>query len=168
MDEDYIARSAQLALLLEVSAYPKPGNVDRTHNFRDTSYEHFIASSVAVYPVLREAAVGDRGVGELVRMGVEESMLWQRGGNTHFGALLLLMPLAMAAGACERADLQTLKKKALEIMQNFKNFENSMGIKQDLLQLIPQKRYAINGLQKETTAHKPQNFQNEEMIMNEH
>ena len=36
MNEDYVARSAQLAMLLEVSAYPKPGNVDRTHDFRAT------------------------------------------------------------------------------------------------------------------------------------
>jgi triphosphoribosyl-dephospho-CoA synthase len=118
MNADNIARSAQLALLLEVSAYPKPGNVDRTHDFRNTSYEHFIASSVAVYPVLREAAVGDRGVGELIRAGVEESIAWQRGGNTHFGALLLLMPLTMAAGACERTDMQELKREADEIMRN--------------------------------------------------
>ncbi|NAT11148.1 hypothetical protein C4E22_06365 [ANME-1 cluster archaeon AG-394-G06] len=118
MNKDYIARSAQLALLLEVSAYPKPGNVDRTHDFADTRYEHFIASSVAVYPVLREAAVGEKGVGELISAGVEESMTWQRGGNTHFGALLLLMPLTMAAGACERSDMQELKSKADEIMRN--------------------------------------------------
>jgi triphosphoribosyl-dephospho-CoA synthase len=74
MNEDYIARSAQLALLLEVSAYPKHSNVDRTHDFTDTSYEHFIASSVALYPVLREAAVGEKGVGGLIIAGVEESM----------------------------------------------------------------------------------------------
>jgi triphosphoribosyl-dephospho-CoA synthase len=118
MNEDYIARSAQLALLLEVSAYPKPGNVDRTHNFADTSYEHFIASSVALYPVLREAAEGVLGVGGLIRAGVEESMAWQRGGNTHFGALLLLMPLTMAAGACEHSDMQEIRMKADELMRN--------------------------------------------------
>jgi len=122
MNEDDIARSAQLALLLEVSAYPKPGNVDRTHDFRDTSYEHFLASSVALYPVLREAAIRGQdekqGLGELVRRGVDESAAWQHGGNTHFGALLLLVPLAMAAGACERYELEELKRKATEIMRN--------------------------------------------------
>ncbi|RZN42893.1 MAG: triphosphoribosyl-dephospho-CoA synthase [Methanophagales archaeon ANME-1-THS] len=122
MDEDDVARSAQLALLLEVSAYPKPGNVDRTHDFRDTCYEHFLASSVAVYPILREAAArgsrSERGVGELIRRGVEESVAWQSGGNTHFGALLLLVPLAMAAGACERSNAAEIKRKATEIMQN--------------------------------------------------
>ena len=119
MDEDQVARSAQLALLLEVSAYPKPGNVDRTHDFIDTSYEHFLASSVAVYPVLREAAMRKgRGVGELIRKGVEESVKWQHGGNTHFGALLLLIPLAMAAGASDSCATPVLKYRASEIMQN--------------------------------------------------
>ena len=119
MDEDRVARSAQLALLLEVSAYPKPGNVDRTHDFVDTSYEHFLASSVAVYPVLREAAVRKgRGVGELIRKGVEESVKWQHGGNTHFGALLLLIPLAMAAGASDDCSTPVLRSKANDIMRN--------------------------------------------------
>jgi len=122
MNEDDVARSAQLALLLEVSAYPKPGNVDRTHDFIDTSYEHFLASSVAVYPVLREAAARgsgkEPGLGELIGRGVEESTAWQSGGNTHFGALLLLVPLTMAAGACERYDMEKIKRKATEIMLN--------------------------------------------------
>jgi triphosphoribosyl-dephospho-CoA synthase len=122
MNEDYVARSAQLALLLEVSAYPKPGNVSRTHDFVDTRYEHFLSSSVAVYPVLREAAARGRGkgegMGELVRRGVEESIEWQSGGNTHFGALLLLTPLAMAAGACESSDMGEIKRKAEGIMLN--------------------------------------------------
>ncbi|PXF50584.1 MAG: triphosphoribosyl-dephospho-CoA synthase [Candidatus Methanophagaceae archaeon] len=119
MDEDQVARSAQLALLLEVSAYPKPGNVDRTHDFIDTSYEQFLASSVAVYPVLREAAMRKgRGVGELIRKGVEESVKWQHGGNTHFGALLLLIPLAMAAGASDSCATPVLKYRASEIMRN--------------------------------------------------
>lgn len=122
MNEDEVARSAQLALLLEVSAYPKPGNVDRTHDFIDTSYEHFLASSVAVYPILRAAAArGSRkepGVGELIRRGVEETTAWQSGGNTHFGALLLLIHLTMAAGACERYDMEKIKRKATRIMRN--------------------------------------------------
>ena len=122
MNEDDVARSAQLALLMEVSAYPKPGNVDRTHDFSDTSYEHFLASSVALYPVLSEAAARGRskrtGVGELVRRGVEESVSWQRGGNTHFGALLLLIPLAMAAGACESYNADKIQRTATEIIRN--------------------------------------------------
>ncbi|PXF51301.1 MAG: fumarate hydratase [Candidatus Methanophagaceae archaeon] len=127
MNEDDVARSGQLALLLEVSAYPKPGNVSRTHDFAETSYEHFLASAVAVYPVLREAAArgfawkggGGVGVGELVRRAVEESVAWQSGGNTHFGALLLLVPLAVAAGSYKPdLDPGLLKRRAEEVVQN--------------------------------------------------
>lgn len=93
-----IARCAQLAMLLEVSASPKPGNVDRKHNYPDTCFEHFVASSVSAYPVLELAARSRSGIGSLIRSAVCESSAWQRGGNTHFGAFLLLIPLSMAAG----------------------------------------------------------------------
>lgn len=36
-DPDFIAGCAELAMLLEVSATPKPGNVDRTHDFEDVT-----------------------------------------------------------------------------------------------------------------------------------
>lgn len=93
-----IARCAQLAMLLEVSASPKPGNVDREHNYPDTFFEHFIASSVSVYPTIERAARSRSGIGALFRSAVCESSAWQQGGNTHFGAFLLLIPLSMAAG----------------------------------------------------------------------
>ena len=102
-----IARCAQLAMLLEVSASPKPGNVDREHNYPDTCFEHFVASSVSVYPVIELAARSRHGIGALIRNAVCESSAWQKGGNTHFGAFLLLIPLSMAAGelfsSCEKA-----------------------------------------------------------------
>ncbi|MEA1984719.1 MAG: triphosphoribosyl-dephospho-CoA synthase [Euryarchaeota archaeon] len=94
----YIARCAQLAMVLEVSASPKPGNIDRCHDFEDTRYEHFLASATGVYPVIEAAAEHRCGVGALIRKAVHESVLWQKGGNTHFGAFLLLIPLSMAAG----------------------------------------------------------------------
>lgn len=97
-----IARCAQLAMLLEVSASPKPGNVDREHNYPDTCFEHFVASSVAVYPVLELAAKNTGRIGLLLRSAVYESSSWQQGGNTHFGAFLLLIPLSMAAGELSR------------------------------------------------------------------
>jgi triphosphoribosyl-dephospho-CoA synthase len=93
-----IARCAQLAMLLEVSASPKPGNVDREHDYPDTCFEHFIASSVSAYPILELAARSRNGIGSLIRSAVCESSTWQRGGNTHFGAFLLLIPLSIAAG----------------------------------------------------------------------
>jgi triphosphoribosyl-dephospho-CoA synthase len=100
-DPSHIARCAQLAMILEVSATPKPGNIDRDHNYTDTRFEHFLASAVGVYPVLEKAACSNSGVGALIHEAVAESGKWQKGGNTHFGAFLLLIPLVMAAGKCE-------------------------------------------------------------------
>ncbi len=99
----YIARCIQLAMVMEVSAHPKPGNVDRTHDYEDTRFEHFLASAVSIYPVMENAANsksngGSPGVGSLIHSAVRESAKWQNGGNTHFGAFILLVPLAMAAG----------------------------------------------------------------------
>lgn len=104
MEPSLIARYAQLAMVLEVSATPKPGNVDRDHNYADTRFEHFLTSAVGMYPVLEKAANSSSGIGSLIREAVKESSLWQRGGNTHFGALILLIPLVMAAGRCENID----------------------------------------------------------------
>ncbi|HEY9207169.1 MAG TPA: triphosphoribosyl-dephospho-CoA synthase [Candidatus Methanoperedens sp.] len=114
MEPGHIARCAQLAMLLEVSATPKPGNIDRDHNYPDTRFEHFLASAVGVYPVLETAASSHSGVGSLIRQAVMESARWQRGGNTHFGAFILLIPLVMAAGECDaRACLKARVKKVV-------------------------------------------------------
>jgi triphosphoribosyl-dephospho-CoA synthase len=94
----YIARCAQLAMCLEVSASPKPGNIDRQDDYEDTRYEHFIASAVSIYPVIEEVSGREYGVGKAIKDAVTESIVWQKGGNTHFGAIILLVPLAMAAG----------------------------------------------------------------------
>ncbi|MHC1580300.1 MAG: triphosphoribosyl-dephospho-CoA synthase, partial [Methanopyraceae archaeon] len=55
-EADEIAASLTLGALLEVSGWPKPGNVHRTRDHDDTRFEHFLASAVAAYPVLRELA----------------------------------------------------------------------------------------------------------------
>lgn len=106
-DPSHIARCAQLAMILEVSATPKPGNIDRDHNYTDTRFEHFLASAVGVYPILEKAARSKSGVGAFIHEAVAESGKWQKGGNTHFGAFLLLIPLVMAAGRCtQKTSLQ--------------------------------------------------------------
>src|SRR5512136_1895288 len=114
-DPSHIARCAQLAMILEVSATPKPGNIDRDHNYTDTRFEHFLASAVGVYPILEKAARSDSGVGSLIREAVNESSRWQRGGNTHFGALVLLIPLVMAAGKSE--EKSCLRTKAEKVVR---------------------------------------------------
>ena len=108
---DIIGRLASLAALLEVSGYPKPGNVHRLRDFPDTKYEHFLASSVSLGSRIRELAEkgqiignGNRkweelGVGEIILASVKDMMVWQSGGNVHLGIILLFSPLAAAAGS---------------------------------------------------------------------
>ncbi len=115
MEPSQVARCAQLAMLLEVSATPKPGNIDRDHNYTDTRFEHFLASAVGVYPVLEKAARSQSKAGSLIREAVIESSRWQAGGNTHFGAFILLIPLVMAAGKCENR--RCLKAEVQQIVR---------------------------------------------------
>ena len=86
------AERAQLAMMLEVCAYPKPGNVDRCHDFPDTRLEHFLASTILARPALEEAEAGQGRIGEIIRHAVQQTSCHE-GGNTHFGAFILLIPL---------------------------------------------------------------------------
>ena len=97
-------------MLLEVSAYPKPGNVHRTQNFDQTRYEHFLSSSAALGSTYRWAAhrgaliskgtvdISNARLGKAILMGVQNMMQWQKGGNTSLGTILMLMPIAVSAG----------------------------------------------------------------------
>ncbi len=96
-----VATAGVLSLLLEVSGNPKAGNVDRTHDFSDMRFEHFLASASAVYPVFLECAKGRLSIGEGILKAVERSKRWQKGGNVHFGSFMLLVPLVK----CWREDL---------------------------------------------------------------
>lgn len=89
------AENAQLALLLEVTGTPKPGNVDRHRDHGDLRFEHFLAGAVGSLRGLR-LAEEEVPVGEAFETAVE-GMSDQRGGNTQFGCLLLLVPLVRAA-----------------------------------------------------------------------
>jgi len=123
-----------LAALLEVSAYPKPGNVHRTRDFPGTRYEHFLAGSVAMGEAMRglalrgyeaeEGAIGwhDIEVGKNALWAVNDSIGWQSGGNVNLGVVLLLAPLAAAAGATidegQRADVVKLREKLEKVLNS--------------------------------------------------
>jgi triphosphoribosyl-dephospho-CoA synthase len=94
------AENAELALLLEVSSTPKPGNVDREREYPDLRFEQFLAGAVGTREGFETAADGGP-VGEAFERTIT-GMSQQRGGNTQFGAILLLAPLVAAAG---RGDL---------------------------------------------------------------
>lgn len=108
---DHISRCAGIAALLEVSAYPKPGNVHRISDFQETTYEHFLASSVSIIPIIRDTAIKAHSIkkqnedwenlciGEKIYEATQEMLKWQHGGNVQLGIILLYIPIAAAAGA---------------------------------------------------------------------
>lgn len=91
------ADNAQLALLLEVSGTPKPGNVDRHRDLGELRFEQFMAGAVGAGDGLRRAETGE-SVGVAFEHAVA-GMAVQEGGNTQFGCLLLLVPLVAAAAS---------------------------------------------------------------------
>jgi triphosphoribosyl-dephospho-CoA synthase len=96
-----IAAAAQLACVLEASA-PKPGNVSPGRRFDDVRYEDFLASGCAIGAPLSLA--GERPLGTTILLAIEATARWTRS-NTNLGIVLLLAPLARAAGAVARREI---------------------------------------------------------------
>ena len=87
-----IAFAAGAACVLEADA-PKPGNVNRYHDFDDVTLEDFHLSGLAIGRSL--GCVASLGVGKTVLEAVRATRQWTNT-NTNLGILLLLAPLAMA------------------------------------------------------------------------
>jgi triphosphoribosyl-dephospho-CoA synthase len=124
-DAKNIARSLELAILLETSAH-KPGNVSVVTDFDHTSYEHFLASAVAATSSFESAARRgltavregrtSLGVGRSILECVEDISRWQHGGNTLLGTVILLSPMAIAAG-------MTMREKNFELSSFRRNLK---------------------------------------------
>jgi triphosphoribosyl-dephospho-CoA synthase len=122
-----IARCLELAILLEASA-PKPGNVSVTTNFEKTSYNHFLASAVAAASSFETAAqrgisvsqgkigFADVGVGRFIKKCMSGINAWQHGGNTLLGTVILLSPIAVAAGMTSKTDNLEILRKNLKLI----------------------------------------------------
>ena len=106
------AADAELALLLEVTGTPKPGNVDRHRDFEDLRFEQFAAGAVGAREGLARAARG-APIGEAFETAVA-GMSRQTGGNTQFGCLLLLVPLVAATpGPGEAACVERVRAETM-------------------------------------------------------
>lgn len=88
------AEDAQTALLLEAGTQ-KPGNVGPTRDFDDTTFHQFLAGAVGARRGFDTAQEGG-SVGDAFLRAVRGSSA-HTGGNTQFGALLLLVPLVAAS-----------------------------------------------------------------------
>jgi len=128
----HISRCLELAILLEATAH-KPGNVNSVSNFEKTRYEHFLASAVVTASSFEEAAT--RGIavskgriglsslelGGLIKSCIAEIDAWQKGGNTLLGTVILLSPIAIAAGmipAEESIDIACLRSNLKRIVES--------------------------------------------------
>lgn len=108
-----LAETAELSMLLEVSANIKPGNIDRFHDYEDTKFRHFLASAVLARDVFEK--VPQMTLGEAMYAAVDHTNGYS-GGNTHFGAFILLLPLIKGkgiAGACEAVRQTTVEDAVL-------------------------------------------------------
>jgi triphosphoribosyl-dephospho-CoA synthase len=129
-----IARAAQLAAVLEVSGYPKPGNVHRRADLKGTTFEQFMAGSIAIGPAIQEVAergfragegeieLSDICLGAAIKRAIDDTMEWQCDGNTNLGVVMLLVPLAAAAGATLAKEgkirIQKLRKNVSKILES--------------------------------------------------
>ena len=107
-------------MVLEVTASPKLGNVDRGHDYPDTRLEHFLASAVFARAALERAEAGEGGIGALIEAAVRDTNC-HAGGNTHFGAFILLIPLVIGGGASAafRAARETKGRGAVAFYRAF-------------------------------------------------
>ena len=110
---DDLMRCINLASLLEISGWPKPGNVHRTKDFIDTRFEHFLAGISAIQPNFKkfcsevyknsnnlEEEFCFVKLGNFFKAAAKEMIKWQKGGNVLLGHILILAPLVAAAAIC--------------------------------------------------------------------
>jgi triphosphoribosyl-dephospho-CoA synthase len=109
-----IAQLAQMACIWEACA-PKPGNVNRAHDFSDTTLEDFLLSAVAIAPAFENAA--RIGVGQTVLQAIIATRQWVRT-NTNLGLILLLAPLVKTLSSlCEVSNAEASSKIDLMVIR---------------------------------------------------
>ena len=107
MDANEIAKIAQIASALEVSGYPKPGNVHRTRDYDDMVFEDFVISGIVIGDTIREACtdvdVENPELGKYILQAVAETDRWIKN-NTNLGIVMMTTPIAVAAAISDSFD----------------------------------------------------------------
>jgi len=114
------ASSAVLSLLLEVSANPKSGNVDREHDFEDLRYEHFLISAASAFPYFLKTAKRKK---LYIIQAIDKSREFGVDTNVHFGAFLLLFPLV----AVWESRLEEYPRNSIDFLKKT-SFRDSVNI----------------------------------------
>lgn len=107
MNSDEIAKIAQIASALEVSGYPKPGNVHRTRNYDDMVFEEFIISGIVIGDTIRKATknvnIKNPSLGKYILDAVKETDKWIKN-NTNLGIVMMTIPIACATAISNNFD----------------------------------------------------------------
>ena len=119
MKPEEIAKIAQIASALEVSGYPKPGNVHRTRDYDDMVFEDFIISGIVIGDTIREACsdvdVENPLLGKYILQAVDETDRWIKN-NTNLGIVMMTTPIAVAAAISDNFD--EIRQNVVKLMAN--------------------------------------------------
>ena len=119
---EQIGKIVQIASALEVSGYPKPGNVHRTRDFDDMVFEDFIISGIVIGDIFTELAertienkenLSEIALGKTILDAVSETNNWVEN-NTNLGIVMMTSVLAAAAALSE--DLTSLRLNVEKVM----------------------------------------------------
>ncbi len=130
-----IVEAAQIACLLEVSA-PKPGNVNRFYNFKDTRYEDFLLSAVAIGGAFRE--IDKSPVGETILKAVRSTRKYVKI-NTNLGMILLFTPIAKAyvlGRTGKRKNGGMKERQSGRFVMSFSSFYSAQDLRADLAKVL--------------------------------
>ena len=119
MNVNEIVKIAQIASALEVSGYPKPGNVHRTRDYDDMVFEDFVISGIVIGDTIREACtdvdVENPELGKYILDAVAETDRWIKN-NTNLGIMMMTIPIAVAAAISE--DFDDIRPNVVKLMAN--------------------------------------------------
>ena len=119
MNVEDIVKLAQISSALEVSGYPKPGNVHRTRDYDDMVFEDFVISGIVIGDAIREACtdvdVENPNLGKCIVDAVKETDRWIHN-NTNLGIVMMTTPIAVAAAISD--SFGELRPNIVKLMEN--------------------------------------------------
>jgi len=123
-------RCITLSSLLELSGWPKPGNVHRTKDFDSTRFEHFLAGIASIQPNFRDLCqrIYENSnikrknynyvkLGQFFKEAAREMITWQKGGNVLLGHILIFGPLAAAAAICLKMEKMSIDEFKINLIK---------------------------------------------------
>lgn len=122
MDSKLIAKISQISCCLEVSGYPKPGNVHRNRDYADMVFEDFLISGVVIGDTICDVAINasynepnDARLGFYILKAIKETNRWVSN-NTNLGIMMLFVPLAAAAAISD--EFSEIRDNVVKLMKN--------------------------------------------------